>query len=199
MPAAEQDSRFAEPGPNTPPPTPSFLRDAERAARWRQPRVRATLGAGCLLLASLLLAQGLYAFRDEAAARFPALQPALAAACAQLACELRPPRRLADLSVESSGLLLEPGAEGLYQLNVALRNRSELPLAVPAVELSLTDAQGRLLSRRVLLPAELGAAQAALAPGSDLALQARLQTGGTPKPGEPIAAVVGYTIELFYP
>lgn len=185
--------------PATPLPTPSFLREAERAARWRRPRVRAALAAGCLLLATLLLGQGLYAFRDEAAARVPALQAPLAAACAQLGCEIRPPRRLAELSVESSGLLQEPGTQGLYQLNVALRNRSLLPLAVPAVELSLTDAQGRLLSRRVLLPAELGASQPELAPGRDLALQARLQTGPTPKPGEAIPAVVGYTIELFYP
>lgn len=186
--------------PAAPQPTPSFLREAERAARWRRPRVRAALAAGCLLLGTLLLGQGLYAFRDEAAARVPALQPLLAAACRQLGCVIKPPRRLAELSVESSGLLLEPGTQqGLYQLNVALRNRSPLPLAVPAVELSLTDAQGRLLSRRVLLPAELGASQPELAPGRDLALQARLQTGPSPKPGEAIPAVVGYTIELFYP
>ena len=86
-----------------------------------------------------------------------------------------------------------------------MRNRAAIDLAVPALELSLTDAQGRLLSRRVLRAAELGVNQATVAAGRDLALQATLQTApqstgegsGSDERGD--AVVVGYTIELFYP
>lgn len=184
-------------------PTPSFLRQAERAARWRQPKVRAALATGCVLAAVVLAGQALHAGRDSVAARFPALQPLLAQGCTWLGCSLQAPRRLDQITVESSGLLQAPGESNIYALNIALRNRSAMVLAVPAVELSLTDAQGRLLSRRVLQPEDFGLvtapAGAALAPGPDLNLQARLQTAPSSTPGEGTPAVVGYTIELFYP
>jgi len=92
--------------------------------------------------------------------------------------------------VESSGLVRVEKSD-IYRLNVALRNRAELEVAVPALELSLTDSQGKLVSRRVLRAAELGVTQATLAAGRDLALQATLQAATAP--------VAGYTIELFYP
>lgn len=74
-------------------PTPSFLRQAERAARWRQPRVRAALAAGCGLAALLLAGQALHAARDTVAAQVPALRPLLAQGCAWLGCTLQAPRR----------------------------------------------------------------------------------------------------------
>lgn len=189
-----------EPQPSQYEAMPSFVRQADRAARWRRPRVRAALAAGCVLAGGLLAAQALHQWRDRAAARWPTLQPVLALACAQLGCRLSAPRDLESLSVESSGLLQVAGRRGQYELTVALRNRSALALAVPALELSLTDAQGRLLARRVLLPAELAATTEATVPArSDLALQARLQTAPSSTPGDQTQAVVGYTIELFYP
>lgn len=185
-------------------PTPSFLRQAERAARWRQPRVRAALAAGCGLAALLLAGQALHAARDTVAAQVPALRPLLAQGCAWLGCTLQAPRRLQQITVESSGLLLAPAQRNVYELSVALRNRAPIALAVPAVELSLTDAQGRLLSRRVLQPADFGLTAtaftgAAIPPGADLNLLARLQTAPSSTPDEATPAVVGYTIELFYP
>jgi predicted Zn finger-like uncharacterized protein len=185
-------------------PTPSFLRQAERAARWRQPRVRAALAAGCGLAALLLAAQVLHAARDTVAAKVPALRPLLAQGCTWLGCTVQAPRRLEQITVESSGLLLAPAQRNIYELSVALRNRAPIALAVPAVELSLTDAQGRLLSRRVLQPADFGltataSTGAAFQPGADLHLQARLQTAPSSTPDETTPAVVGYTIELFYP
>jgi len=64
-------------------------------------------------------------------------------------------------------------------------------VALPALELALTDAQGQLVARRVLNTAELGVNQATLAAGRELTLQATLQAATAP--------VAGYTIELFYP
>jgi hypothetical protein len=170
--------------------TPSFVRDAERAARWRQPRVRAALAAACVLATVGLAGQWAIAQRDLVAARWAAAKPLLDSACSTLGCEVRPPRALEGLRVESSGLArVEKG--DLYRLSVALRNLRRHEVALPAIELALTDTQGQLIARRVLRAAELGARADHLAAGAELMLQATLQVGAAP--------VAGYTIELFYP
>lgn len=189
--AAASEAATALPMP--PQPLPSFLRQADRAARWRQPRVRAALAAGCAGAALLLAAQAAHTWRDLLAARWPALQPPLAQACAVLGCTLQPLRRIDVWVVDSSALLrvdAAPGA-GLYRLSLSLHHRAPHPVALPALDLTLTDTQGRVLVRRVLLPAELGDAPAALPAGTPWTTQATLQADGM--------AIAGYTIELFYP
>jgi len=172
------------------PPPPSFLREAERAARWRRPWVRATLAALALVLSALLAAQMVWVQHDLVAARWPAMRPAVQALCEQTGCTIEAPRRIESLAVESSGLV-RAGSAGGYRLNVLLRNREDLALMPPSLDLSLTDAQGRLIARRVVTPAELGAAGRLVPPTGELALQALLRSQD---PG-----VVGYTIEIFYP
>jgi predicted Zn finger-like uncharacterized protein len=189
--AAASEAATALPMP--PPPLPSFLRQADRAARWRQPRVRAALAAGCAGAALLLAAQAAHTWRDLLAARWPALQPPLAQACAVLGCTLQPLRRIDAWVVDSSALLrvdAAPGA-GLYRLSLSLHHRAPHAVALPALDLTLTDTQGRVLVRRVLQPAELGDAPAALPAGTPWTTQATLQADGM--------AIAGYTIELFYP
>jgi hypothetical protein len=73
----------------------------------------------------------------------------------------------------------------------ALRNRAGIEVAAGPWTW-FHDSQGRLIARKVLHPAELGASQTTLGSGRELALQTTLQAGAA----EPIA---GYTIELFYP
>lgn len=176
--------------------TPSFLRKAERAERWRRPQVRAALGAVAGLAALSLLAQVALTYRDLMAARFPASRPWLVQACQGLGCTVEPPRAIQSLVVESSGLV-RVERSNIYRLQVGLRNAAGIDLALPALDLSLTDSQGRLIARRVLRAEEMLAhnatpgAPATLGSGRELALQATLQATG-----EPIA---GYTIELFYP
>lgn len=170
--------------------TPLFMRQAERAARWRRPPVRAALRAGLVLGVLGLAAQTVHEYRDLVAARFTAARPLLQQACVWLDCNIGAAHVIDGLVVESSGLVRVEKSD-IYRLNVALRNRAELEVAVPALELSLTDSQGKLVSRRVLRAAELGVTQATLAAGRDLALQATLQAATAP--------VAGYTIELFYP
>jgi predicted Zn finger-like uncharacterized protein len=170
--------------------TPSFVRQAERAARWRRPQVRAALAVGVVLGSVLLAAQVALAYRSLVAARFPALRPVLQAACQPLGCQVGPALVIESLVVESSGLV-RVEKSSIYKLSVALRNRAELEVAMPALELSLTDSQGQLVARRVLTAAELGVKQATLGAGRELAVQATLRAATAP--------VAGYTIELFYP
>lgn len=169
---------------------PSFVRRAERAARWQRPGVRALLGLGVLAAALALATQSIYVLRDHAAARWPELQPLLASACASLGCRIEALRAIDALVVENSGLVRVEKSE-LYKLSIALRNRRGYEVALPAIDLSLTDTQGRLIARRVLRASELGAGGATLAGGAELALQASIQVAAAP--------VTGYTIDLFYP
>ncbi len=169
---------------------PDFVRQADRAARWRHPGVRAVLSLMVLAALSGLVWQVHLSHHDWLAARWPVLRPAVERLCGLSGCTIEPPRRIESLVVESSGLV-RAGAAGTYRLSMVMRNRDRLALRTPAVDLSLTDSQGRVIARRVLQAAELGVTAAAVEPGAELALSATLRTRDTP--------VVGYTIEIFYP
>ncbi len=175
---------------------PSFVRNAERAARWQQPRVRLGLALVAALAALLLVAQAGLHHRDLVAARWPDTRPLLVQACQALGCRVEAARSIDGLAVESSGLVRVEKSE-LYRLQVTLRNRAGIELAVPALDVTLSDAQGRLIARKVLRLAELGAPQATIAAGREVAVLATLQAvAGSDAALQPIA---GYTVELFYP
>lgn len=169
---------------------PAFVRRADRAARWRRPGVRAALSVLALAAAALLAGQAAWMHHDLIAARWPAAEPALARLCALAGCTIEPPRRIDALAVVGSSLVrdTEPGS---YRLTVTLGNRERLALRLPAFDLVLSDAQGRLLVRRVLQAAELGVAGDRIGAGAELALEAQLHAGDAP--------VVGYAVEIFYP
>jgi predicted Zn finger-like uncharacterized protein len=169
---------------------PSFVRRADSAARWRRPRVRAALAALSLLAAGGLAAQVALEYRDLVAARFAVARPALELACRWAGCVIAPPRLIDALVVDSSGLVRVDNTS-MYRLSVVLRNRAAFELAVPAIDLALTDAQGKVIARRVLGLAELGVPQKSLAAGGELPMKSLLAAAGQP--------VTGYTIEIFYP
>lgn len=171
-------------------PTPGFLRQAQRQARWHRPAVRGALGVAAVVLLAGLAGQAAHHFRDPLAARWPASQPLLTAWCASAGCTLGMPRQIEDISVESSALN-RAAAPDSFKLALALRNRSAIALAMPAIELTLTDASGQMVARRALLPRDFRVATPVLAPGAETPLQLVL-TAGSPR-------VTGYTVELFYP
>jgi predicted Zn finger-like uncharacterized protein len=171
-------------------PHPEFLRRAESRARWQRPGVRWALGTAALGLLVLLGLQAAHHFRNDVAARWPALEPALARWCAAADCTLEAPHRIDEIAVENTALAKLAGSEA-FRLGVTLRSRSKLPLATPWIDLSLTDANGRLVARRAVAAAELQPATRVLQPGTELALHAFLEAAN--------ARVTGYTIEIFYP
>ena len=180
------------PPSGTPPPAdvPAFVRQADHAARWRSPQMRRLLAATAVALSALLAAQAAWRFRDELAARWPAARPALDALCAAAGCRIEAPRRLDDLAVDSSSLTRAPSGTAV-QLALVLRNRGAWAVAMPWVDLTLTDAAGQPLARRALAPTDLRVASPALAPGAQATLQAVLAVDG-PAPS-------GYVLEIFYP
>ena len=185
-PASPLDALHAE----APLPAPGFVRRAERAERWRLPRVRAALGGAALVAATALVLQVAVEYRDLAATVWPASRALLDPLCDIVGCTVGPLRRLDGLAVESSALARVEGTT-LMRLSMQLRNRDQVALRLPALDLVLNDVQGRVLARRVLEPGELGAGTDTLAAGAQLPLAATLLM--------PERTVVGYTIELFYP
>ncbi len=175
---------------------PSFVRNAERAQRWRSPKVRALLAVTAALATLTLLAQASLEFRSVLAAHYPETRPWLDQACVQLGCKVEAARSIENLAVDSSGLV-RVEKSNLYKLQVTLRNRGTMEVAVPALDVTLTDSQGRLMARKVLRLSELGAPQATMAPGRELAVQATVQAASTGEAA--LQPIVGYTIELFYP
>jgi predicted Zn finger-like uncharacterized protein len=179
--------------PTRPPaeePAPQFLRAGALAERWEQPRRRAGLWLAALALGLLLAGQGGALFRADLAARWPSARPLLDALCGLTGCRKEAPRRLDQLIVDSSGLVrLE--TPGVYRFEVVLRNRAAHDVMLPALDLTLTDVAGSIVTRKVVRPADLGARTEAIAAASEMSLNAVLAAGD--------ARIAGYTVDLFYP
>jgi predicted Zn finger-like uncharacterized protein len=168
----------------------TFVQQADKAERWRRPWVRAAMALTALMLALLLAAQIVVARRDAVVAQSPQWRSLVQALCAPFDCRIEPLRRIEQISVDSSGLTrIDEGP--VYRLALVLRNRGDTALLTPAIDLSLTDASGTLVSRRMLSAGELGASRTTIAPQQELPLQALLMSAERP--------LTGYTIEIFYP
>ncbi|MEY2800768.1 MAG: hypothetical protein RL513_352 [Pseudomonadota bacterium] len=172
----------------------AFIRQARRRAFWARRGVRVTMGVCTGVLTLLLAGQVVFQHRDRLASQVPALQPALAAMCASLQCRLGPPRRIESITIESSAFTRVRA--DAFRLSLTLSNQADIALALPAMELTLTDLQDQPVLRRVLQPADLG-------PGTPSAIAARTEWSTTLTlaiaPGANPARIVGYRVLAFYP
>ncbi len=170
-----------------------FVRQARREARWRRPAVRGLLALLALALAGLLGLQVAVQERDRLAAAEPALRPWLAGLCEPLGCRISAPRRIEAIAIDGSTFnRLRPDA---YRLAVTFKNQSGTPVAMPAVELTLTDSDEQPVVRRVLMPGELGAARLVLAPRAEWSGTAALAL----RDHSLASRVAGYRVLAFYP
>jgi predicted Zn finger-like uncharacterized protein len=170
----------------------SFVRQARRRAFWRRPGVRLALAVAGVLLAALLAVQVAYQDRDRLAQAEPALRPALQGLCTLLHCTLGAPRQIESIVIESSGF--NRLRNDTYRLSFTLRNTAAVPVAVPALELTVTDAQDQAVARRVLAPADLGADAAVLPATGEWSRSVGIALGATGA-----SRVAGYRLLAFYP
>ena len=84
--------------------------------------------------------------------------------------------------------------DNVYQLNLTIRNAAPIALAMPSVDLALTDTQDQPVLRRVLSPADLGAAPV-LPAGAEWS--GSIPVGVTDS--ATAARVAGYRVLAFYP
>ncbi|GAC1532649.1 MAG: DUF3426 domain-containing protein [Ramlibacter sp.] len=170
----------------------TFVRAARRKALWKRPGVRLVLLLVLGVLAGVLAAQVAVQERDQLAALHPQWRPVLQAVCLQAGCKVGPQRRIDSVAIDSSGFTrLRADA---FRLSVTLRNLSPQPVAMPALELTLTDSQDQPLVRKVILPRELGATAPTLAASADVSASAAIAVGGTDA-----TRVAGYRLLAFYP
>jgi predicted Zn finger-like uncharacterized protein len=186
-----EPSRTEEPDPEL--HDVSFVRAARRKAFWARRGVRVVLALVALALASLLALQVAVDDRDRLAASEPALAPWLGKVCRAMGCRIGPPRQIEAVAIDSSSFNKLRG--DAYRLNVTLKNQASTPVAMPALELTLTDSQDQALVRRVLLPSEIAGAPAAIGATAEWSgvVALALNTNGT------TARVAGYRLLAFYP
>ncbi|MBC7456613.1 MAG: zinc-ribbon domain-containing protein [Massilia sp.] len=129
---------------------PEFVKRSRLQAQ-TGPSRRLAMGVASVLLALLLVAQGLGAFRNVLAARLPQWKPALEAGCAVFGCRIELPAQIDALSIETGEL--QTLSANRFSYATLLRNQGSLPQAWPHLELELTDANNKALVRRVFTPA----------------------------------------------
>lgn len=170
----------------------SFVRQARRKAFWRRPFVRALLVFAALALATLLALQYGYGQRDRLALQQPQLRPALDRMCQLLRCRIGAPRLVEAITIESSAF--NRVRDDTYRLSFSVRNTARVPVAPPALELTVTDAQDQPIARRVLTPADLGARDTAIPATGDWAGAVGVVVTSADAP-----RVAGYRLLAFYP
>ncbi len=168
----------------------------EASSFWHRAGVRRSFWALAVLAMLLLAVQVLQQQRDLIAARQPSLRPALESLCRLTGCQVSALRQISDITIDGASFTREKSGEGAYRFSFTLRNAAAVPLAMPAVELSLLDTQERAVVRRVLTPSEFGAPQV---------LQARAERAASlplSLSGPEVAAlppIAGYRVVAFYP
>jgi len=160
----------------------------------RDPPARAWL-FGVALMLVVLAAESLFAYRGPLAQRYPVTRPWIESACARAGCGVPWSRDEQMLRLEDSELLEVPGRPQEIALGARIRNLATVAQEYPHLELTLTDLTGQAAIRRVLRPTDyLGrpvSGAEVMAPGSDVAVQLRLET--------PRTKATGYELLLFYP
>ena len=146
------------------PEQPDFLRADKRRAGGA---LRATLAAACTLLALTLLAQLAIQFRADLLANLPSLRPTLDALCAPLACRATLPMRPDLLAIVSSDLQAIPNTSAM-EFDAVIRNRAPFAMALPSIELTLTNAQDHAIARKVFSPSDYGPTSNSLVPPDNL-------------------------------
>ena len=172
----------------------SFVRDARRQAFWRKSWVQTLLVFFAVSLVGLLALQLVLQQRDAVLAFEPRSKPLLQLMCDQFGCDLGVPRRIEAIIIESSSFNKAEGI-GSYRLTFSLKNLSAAVVAMPSLEVSLTDGQDQAVIRRVLSPTQFGAASSVLAASSEFSSTVTLQVQAT----STSMRISGYRLLAFYP
>ena len=197
------DSLAAVPLADAPEEAPadvSFVRDARRQAFWRRPLVRVLLVLLALLLMVLLALQWVVQQRDRLAVFEPRLKPALQMVCEVLACNVGPVRQIEAIVIDSSSF--NKINDSVYRLSFAIKNTVAIEVAMPSLEVTLTDTQDQAVIRRVLAPVQFGMTSGLLGARAEFSGALTLQL--TPlealrDAGNLSRRIAGYRLLAFYP
>jgi predicted Zn finger-like uncharacterized protein len=165
-----------------------------RAAPPRQTGWRIVGAVVALVLLIGLLAQLAWWQRETIMVYWPDSQTLYVQACAPLGCTVLPPHDIDGLQVQPSELRQIDGPHKL-ELKMPLRNRYNVALAYPAIELTLLDDQNNVAVRRVLWPQDY------VKPGTPISAGLPARTTQTMivqlDTGDAVAS--NFRVQIFYP
>jgi hypothetical protein len=193
-PASESAPAESADAPATVELEPAFL---QQSIKPRRKGLAAMLAIGSVFLAAALLVQLAVHFRSELIVQWPATRPTLMRVCQALDCSVGWPTRGDLLAVVGSELQAVPGTSVL-ELTAVVRSRASFTLALPAVEVTLTDTQNRAIARKVFAPADylaaIGSGSArideGIGPGTDLTIRVIFEARGV--------SAAGFVVYPFY-
>ncbi|MDI1244240.1 MAG: zinc-ribbon and DUF3426 domain-containing protein [Rhodoferax sp.] len=196
-PSSDSETEVEESAQPVPLPTEtpvSFMRALDGSTdEPRRSRSFLWWGLGAVLLFCLLL-QVLYRERDQLAAFAPELKPALQAVCDVLDCHIAPVQRIEDLVIDSAEFH-QLGRE-TFELRFVVKNKARFELALPAIELTMTDMADRPVLRRVFTSVDLGAnKQGSVAAGAVWSASVYLRVSAEASG----VRALGYRLLAFYP
>lgn len=103
-----------------------------------------------VLLLLLLIGQIAYTYRTELTIVTPQIRPYLERYCALLACTVPYPQVIEQLGIEASDLQKNPACQPeVATLSAVIRNHAPFPQALPALQLSLLNAEDQLIVSRI--------------------------------------------------
>jgi predicted Zn finger-like uncharacterized protein len=179
----------------------SFVRMAKNKAFWQRMVVVRSLRAASVGLMGLLFFQVVFSQRNHLAATNPAFKTGLETLCQTLGCAIEPFKNIDAFKIDSSSFQKSQQtsadtAQGEnFALKLAIKNNTELAVAMPAVELTLTDTNDKPVLRRVLLTKELGFSGDTLSANGDWTGTVAVVV----TPSSTKTAITGYRVLLFYP
>jgi predicted Zn finger-like uncharacterized protein len=173
-------------------PEPRFVKQAAQRAYWHRTSIRMILIVLIAGLTVLLAVQWFHKNKDEWALQYPQTRPWIQSLCGWLRCEVDIPRRLSEVVVESSSFVRVDAQRFVFQL--MLRNRASTEVAMPTLELTLSDIDNQVIARRIIPPTEWPQQPMRLTAMAEWPLRLELRLD-LPQ-GQ---VVTGYQAELFYP
>ena len=190
----------------------SFVKIAKNKAFWQQKNVTTSLRAACLGLIGLLFLQVGFSQRNHLVAANPALKPSFESFCQTLGCKIEAFKNIDAFKIDSSSFQKAPAATvaanpdavvtaqaDAYTLKISLKNNTDLPLAMPSIELTLTDASDKPVLRKVLSTQDYGldrgVSGATLAANGDWNGEMTLAVTAN----RALPPISGYRVLLFYP
>lgn len=136
-----------------------------------------------IVLCVIFVAMIITSFNKQILAGIPKSTDWMHQVCGRIDCEIKSKRRINDLRLVGADLVMRSDVgDGTYQFRATIQNVGIEQLELPAIELKLTDTQGRIITSRVIYPMDYveGPAQSELGTKMEYQLNLLIRVEGTP-------------------
>lgn len=136
------------------PSLPVTLQEPMKVAKFESGTTNWVMPYLVWVLVLALISQIAFVQRHAMASVWPDSEPLIRHVCQSFGCQVNPVRDVEGLVIDSSELIQK--GDG-HLLRWTVRNSTDRPLGVTALELTLLQGAGQIVLRRVLLPTQTGA------------------------------------------